>query len=65
VYHFLDEFAQKKPETRHEGRPGSHAAADELPWYGNVRELKNLIERIVVLKDGDTLQAEDLRKRSA
>jgi len=27
------------------------------PWYGNVRELKNLIERIVVLKDGDTLQA--------
>jgi DNA-binding NtrC family response regulator len=28
-----------------------------------VRELKNLIERIVVLKDGDTLRADDLPEK--
>jgi DNA-binding NtrC family response regulator len=33
------------------------------PWRGNVRELRNLIERIVVLKDGDTLQLEDLPEK--
>jgi DNA-binding NtrC family response regulator len=32
----------------------------DYPWHGNVRELKNLIERIVVLKDGDSLRPEDL-----
>ena len=30
------------------------------PWHGNVRELRNLVERIVVLKDGETLVPEDL-----
>lgn len=33
------------------------------PWRGNVRELRNLIERIVVLKDGDTLRLEDLPEK--
>jgi DNA-binding NtrC family response regulator len=33
------------------------------PWYGNVRELKNMIERIVVLRDGDSLRAEDLPEK--
>jgi len=24
----------------------------EYPWYGNVRELENFIERLVILRDG-------------
>jgi DNA-binding NtrC family response regulator len=30
------------------------------PWYGNIRELRNAIERLVVLKDNHTLNLEDL-----
>jgi two-component system response regulator AtoC len=32
-------------------------------WPGNVRELENLIERAVVLADGDTLTVEDIPER--
>ncbi len=30
------------------------------PWMGNVRELENLVERMVVLSDGDTLTLNDV-----
>jgi DNA-binding NtrC family response regulator len=47
----------------------SHLALSELtletlttyPWPGNIRELKNVIERAVLLAKGDTIQPKDLR----
>ncbi|HCA57116.1 MAG TPA: DNA-binding response regulator [Blastocatellia bacterium] len=32
----------------------------DYPWMGNVRELENLLERMVVLSDGDTLTLHDV-----
>ncbi len=32
----------------------------EYPWYGNVRELRNVIERAVILCNGDTITLNDL-----
>lgn len=32
----------------------------DYPWRGNVRELKNVIERIVILKEGDSIDLKDL-----
>lgn len=32
----------------------------EYPWMGNVRELENLVERMVVLSDGDRLVLDDV-----
>ena len=31
------------------------------PWRGNVRELRNVVERALILSEGDPLTAEDLR----
>ncbi|MGL4423235.1 MAG: helix-turn-helix domain-containing protein, partial [Gemmataceae bacterium] len=36
-------------------------ALREYEWPGNVRELENTIERLIVLSEGDTLEAEHLR----
>jgi two-component system, NtrC family, response regulator AtoC len=33
-----------------------------LPWPGNVRQLQNFVERLVVLSDGDELTAKDIER---
>ncbi len=66
VYRFLEEFARKNQKTVMNVAPEAMQLLMNYPWYGNVRELKNLIERIVVLKEGDTgdtLGAEDLPEK--
>ncbi len=53
--------------ARRHGRPAPRLAADaaELlaaqPWPGNVRELANVLERAVILGEGERLGAGDLR----
>lgn len=54
--HFLHRFAQE------EGRDVSTVSADALaamrryPWPGNVRQLENLMRRLVVLNEGQTIE---------
>ena len=49
------------------GRPGMRVSASALdaladyPWPGNLRELKNLLERAVLLSDGATIGVRELR----
>lgn len=58
--HFLAQFA------RREGKPGltmlpeTIAMLQRHTWPGNVRELQSVIERAVLLADGDTMRPEDL-----
>ena len=33
------------------------------PWPGNVRELENLVERLLIMRNGDTITAEDLPEK--
>lgn len=57
--HYLEFFGRKY------GKPGlrfSDSAKRALlsyPWHGNVRELKNAIERVVILKRNQVIEAED------
>ncbi len=57
---FLSEFAHRN------GRLGLTIALEALraleahPWPGNIRELRNVIERAVALSDGPTIQSKDL-----
>jgi DNA-binding NtrC family response regulator len=61
--HFLEEFAQKNRKPVMKFAPEAMQALMNHSWRGNVRELRNLIERLVVLKEGDTLHLEDLPEK--
>jgi transcriptional regulator with PAS, ATPase and Fis domain len=58
--HFFEEFAHKNHKPVMQVAPEALQMMVNHPWRGNVRELRNLVERIVVLKDGETLVPEDL-----
>jgi two-component system nitrogen regulation response regulator NtrX len=36
-------------------------ALAQQPWKGNVRELRNVVERVLILAQGDTIELEDVR----
>ena len=58
--HFLIEFSEKFSKSFTAISPGAEKALKEITWTGNVRELKNLIERAVLLADGPVLTSADL-----
>jgi len=41
--------------------PGAERILSAAPWDGNVRELRNVIERLVILTPGDVIDAEDVK----
>ena len=53
--HFLHVYAGKTNKTIHGIAPDALAVLRNCPWKGNVRELKNVIERAVILEDGSEL----------
>ncbi len=57
---FLERYAQRIRETRHQHHARSHEQLMEYHWPGNVRELQNIIERGVTLSAGTTLDAADI-----
>jgi Nif-specific regulatory protein len=40
--------------------PGAMAALTAAPWPGNVRQLRNVLERLVVASPRDVIEAEDV-----
>ena len=58
--HFLLEFSRKFKKEFATISPEAAEALARYAWPGNVRQLKNLIERIVLLEDGSRLDAEHL-----
>jgi DNA-binding NtrC family response regulator len=58
--HFLVEFSEKFNKSFTAIDPKAEGALKQYYWTGNVRELKNLIERGVLLSDGPVLKIENL-----
>ncbi len=61
---FLVEFGHKfgKPFTGIS--PDAESALKDFEWTGNVRELKNIIERAVLMSEGPVLNTENLELRN-
>jgi DNA-binding NtrC family response regulator len=60
VDYFLNRFGKKCRKTIPGIAPEALELLMEYDWPGNVRELMHLIERLVVLEDGPTIQAENI-----
>jgi len=60
VQHFLKKTATANDLPRKKINPEALKILYNYPWSGNVRELENVIERTVILCDGDEIGPEDL-----
>ena len=58
--HFLDESCRRYNVPLRELSAEAQSLLMAYPWAGNVRELKNAIERAVLLTDGPAIRARDL-----
>jgi two-component system nitrogen regulation response regulator NtrX len=61
VRHFADLFSRE-----HNRRPQRFTQAaleymQKARWKGNIRELRNTVERLIIMTPGDTIDVEDLR----
>jgi DNA-binding NtrC family response regulator len=57
--HFLGKFATEYGVKRPELSPRAERALRERTWPGNIRELRNVIERTILLASEPVLEAED------
>ncbi|WDF54969.1 sigma-54-dependent transcriptional regulator [Mucilaginibacter sp. KACC 22063] len=58
--YYLKQFSDKTNKKISEIEPGMLARLENHHWKGNIRELKNVIERSVILTDGQALTADSL-----
>ncbi|MDP1623481.1 MAG: sigma-54 dependent transcriptional regulator [Bacteroidales bacterium] len=61
VGHFLSDFCQGMGKPQMEIMPEAMDAMKDFRWSGNIRELKNVVERLAILCDS-RITAEDVRR---
>ncbi|MFQ5768857.1 MAG: sigma-54 interaction domain-containing protein, partial [Acidobacteriota bacterium] len=60
VQHFLDRFNQEFHKNTRGVTREAMARLMAHPWHGNIRELRNVIERIMILENKDQIDVPDL-----
>ena len=58
--HFAKLYAEEYNKHPKKFSPSALKALQDAPWRGNVRELRNLIERLVIMVPSDTIDITDL-----
>ena len=58
---FLSDLAEEYRSKKKKLDPKAEKMLESYPWTGNIRELRNVIERLVIMA-GDTIKAEDVKK---
>jgi two-component system nitrogen regulation response regulator NtrX len=60
VLHFAETFCRDNNYRTVTFSEGALEQFSHLPWHGNVRELRNAVERLIILTSRETIGAEDL-----
>lgn len=63
VDHFINKFNQAKGKRVYAVSPDALSALIQYTWPNNVREIENLVERIVILKNTGSIEVSDLPPR--
>jgi two-component system NtrC family response regulator len=63
VKYFIDKQCEENKLTAVQADKSAMDYLSSLPYPGNIRELKNLVERTLLVRGGDTLTAEDFRSQ--
>ncbi len=58
---FMDRFARQFKKAFRDISPPAERVLIDYPWPGNIRELRNLFERTVLLENGEILEAQHLK----
>src|ERR1043166_9091461 len=61
VRHFADLFSRENNRRAQRFTPAALEAMQRARWKGNVRELRNTVERLLIMTPGDTIDVDDLR----
>ena len=62
VRHFVDVFSRENNRRPHRLTPAALDYLQRARWKGNVRELKNTVERLLIMTPGDSIDVDDLRE---
>lgn len=62
VQHFIRTFAERHRRPVPTLAPGALRALVACQWPGNVRQLENLLEKVILLYDGDNIEEADIRR---
>jgi len=57
---FIEQFSLKQQKTVSHIEPLCLTALKQSDWPGNIRQLENVLERLVLMSDGPTLRFDDL-----
>jgi two-component system nitrogen regulation response regulator NtrX len=61
VRHFADLFSRDNNRRPQRFTPAALEYLQKARWKGNVRELKNTVERLIIMTPGETVDVDDLR----
>jgi two-component system nitrogen regulation response regulator NtrX len=61
VRHFVDVFSRENNRRPQRFTPAALEYMQKARWKGNVRELRNTVERLLIMTPGDTIDEDDLR----
>jgi two-component system nitrogen regulation response regulator NtrX len=60
IEHFIDSFSRENGYRRKQLTPAALETLRAYDWPGNIRELKNVIERLMIMTSGDSIDVDDL-----
>ncbi len=61
VQHFVAQFSRESNRRLARFSPGALDALRHAGWRGNIRELRNVVERLLIMSDREIIEAEDVR----
>ncbi len=61
VRHFVDLFSRESNRRPQRFTPAALEFMQKARWKGNVRELRNTVERLLIMTPGDNIDVDDLR----